>query len=126
SYLLDVLEPLEECTYLDELKLTVVDHPADVTVVPDEMFAVRGPAPGFRLLAFREKAFARSAHNDQGRDVTEKLERVDRQYGNYVRRDAGFPGLALATHWIDLDFEDAISSLLARGAASRPHLILHG
>jgi hypothetical protein len=42
SYLLDVLEPLEECTYLDELKLTVVDHPADVTVVPDEMFAVRG------------------------------------------------------------------------------------
>jgi len=126
SYLLDVLEPLEECTYLDELKLTVVDHPADVTVVPDEMFAVRGPAPGFRLLAFREKAFARSAHNDQGRDVTEKLERVDRQYGNSVRRDARFPGLALATHWIDLDFEDAISSLLARGAASRPHLILHG
>jgi hypothetical protein len=51
---LDILEPLEECTYLDELKLTVAEHPVGIVVIPDEMFAVKGPAPGHRLLAFRD------------------------------------------------------------------------
>ena len=37
SFRLDVLEPLEECTYLDELKLTVAEHPVGVVVIPDEM-----------------------------------------------------------------------------------------
>ncbi|HVR73099.1 MAG TPA: CRTAC1 family protein, partial [Planctomycetota bacterium] len=134
SFRLDILEPLEECTYLDELKLTVVEHPQDVTVLPEEMFAVRGPRPGFGLLAFRERIFPARALDPQGVDVTEALREVDRRYAYLVRRDVRFPGLALGSHALDLDFGGAIDVLLAGPRESqgkdhqspRPFLILHG
>ncbi|MBI4606098.1 MAG: CRTAC1 family protein, partial [Planctomycetes bacterium] len=126
-YRLDVLEPLEECTYLDELKLTVVDHPEDVTVLPEEMFAVRGPAPGFRLLAFRGKLHPESARDQSGQLVTGELREADRLYGNRVSPDPRFPGLARESHWIELDFGAGIADLLAKGGPSaRPYLFLHG
>ncbi len=40
-----LVEPLEECTYLDALELAAVDSPEGVTVHPEEMFPVKGPAP---------------------------------------------------------------------------------
>jgi hypothetical protein len=127
SYVLQVLEPLEECTYLDELQLTAVDHPADVTVLPDEMFAVRGPVPGFRLLAFREPALPGAAVDSTGRDVTREVSAVDRVYANTLRRDPRFPGLARESHWIELDFGGRLDRLLEKGGAgARPYLFLHG
>ncbi len=125
-YLLDILEPLEECTYLDELKLTVVDHPAQLTVIPEEMFAVKGPAPEFRLLAFRERLFPVSARNDGGADVTREVRDVDRRYANEVRRDARFPGLAVGDHAIELDFGGGIRTFFAGPRQPRMYLFLHG
>jgi Flp pilus assembly protein TadD len=122
-FLIDVLEPLEECTYLDELKLTVVEHPAAVTVLPDEMFAVKGPAPEHRLLAFRDGLRPERATDGEGGDATSALRAVDRRYGNRVERDPRFPGLARRTHAIEMDF-GAGAERVARGA--RPYLFLHG
>ena len=124
EYAFEILEPLEECTYLDQFALTVVDHPADVSVVPEEMFAARGPAPGFRLLGFRERIFPEHATSSGGFDVTAALREVDRRYGNRFERDPRFPGLARAAHSIDLDFDDRVDSLA--GADAQPYLVLHG
>jgi len=125
-YRLDVLEPLEECTYLDDVKLTVVEHASDVTVLPDEMFAIRGPQPGYRLLAFREKLFARSARDASGRDVTAALLDADRKYAYQIDRDPRFPGLARQAHAVELDFEGELEALLSRGSSAKPVLFLHG
>jgi len=129
-YRLEVLEPLEECTYLDALELTVVDHPADVKVLPKEMLAVRGPTPDFDLLAFRRRYFPLVARGTTRNDITAELARVDRRYGNKLERDRRFPGLAQETHAIELDFGDRIAELLAaprpRGGTPRPYLFLHG
>jgi len=125
TYQLEIIEPMEECTYLDEFHLTVVDHPAGVTVLPEEMFAVTGPAPGFRLLAFPEKIFPVRATNGRGEDVTELLREVDRRYANSLQRDARFPGLSAETHAIDLEFDGRLDSA-GVGEATRPYLVLHG
>ena len=53
EYVLQVLEPLEEVTYLDEVKLIAVDHPAGTEVYPNEMMAVNTPRPPFELLCIK-------------------------------------------------------------------------
>jgi hypothetical protein len=126
AYRLDVLEPLEECTYLDALSLVAVDSPAGVSVIPEEMFAIRGPQPVDRLLAFRERVFAARAEDGRGRDVTAALRDVDRIYGNEVVVDTRFPGLARRPHAITLDFADGAARVVASGPAARPYLFLHG
>lgn len=112
AYALEIIEPMEECTYLDRLSLTVVEHPRDVEVLPEEMFAIGGPPPGYHLLAFREKLFPVRAEAD-GRDITAELREIDRVYGNSVDRDRRFAGLARSAHRIDLVFDDGLDHLLA-------------
>lgn len=124
EYALEILEPMEECAYLDELKLVAVDHPRDVCVIPEEMFAVRGPAPGFRLLALSEILSPLRATDERGRDVTEELSVVDARYGNDPDRDPRFPGLARSNHAIELEFSERLDSWLISGA--EVHLALHG
>ncbi len=125
-YKLDILEPLEECTYLDELKLTVVEHPSEVNVIPDEMYAIRGPQPGYKLLSFRERNFPVRASNDAGNDVTQELREADRRYGNQVQPDPAFLGLCLRTHAIELDFENRIRDMLEGNPGAKPCLFLYG
>jgi hypothetical protein len=127
EYALEVLEPMEECTYLDELSLTVVDHPADVQVVPEEMFAVTGPAPGFRLLAIDRRVFPARAMGTDGGDATRDILEVDRRYAYEVDRDPRFPGLSRRDETLDLDFEGALGELLEASGPEAPiHLVLHG
>jgi hypothetical protein len=52
-YVLKVVEPMNEITYLDHLQLVVVDHPAEVRVYPDERLTASGPSPSQKLFAFR-------------------------------------------------------------------------
>jgi tetratricopeptide (TPR) repeat protein len=124
---LRVLEPLEECTYLDQASLLAVDHPAEVTVLPLEMGAVRGPPPKYTLLAFRERFHARRAEDQLGADVTEALRSRDRTYAPRLERDPRFRGLLRGLHAVELDFGEAIDRLLAECEAPRsPALFLYG
>ncbi len=130
SYHLEVLEPLEECTYLDEFTLVAVDHPADLRLLPDERFALNGPQPGFQLLEFSRQHFPESAVDTDGRDVTDALQRVDRTYANEVEHDRRFSGRAVRDHHVVMDFGTAIDRVLADAASQRdeqfPVLFLYG
>jgi Tfp pilus assembly protein PilF len=101
-YVLKITEPLDEILYLDRLQLTVVDHPPDVSVYPDERFATSDPPPTQHLLAFREQIFPLSARDHKGRDVTALLRERDRKFvEGFARRS--WLGFA-EEHWIELDF----------------------
>ena len=89
-------EPFEEVCYLDRAALLVVDHPADVEIVPDERFAVNAPAPDGRLFAVRDRMFARAATDGRGRDVTAAVARVDRVHAD-AEPDPRFLGWAEPT-----------------------------
>jgi formamidase len=77
-YELRVTNELEEVLYLDRLQLLAVAHPADVEVFPDE--GMVEPAKAFRLLAVRDAVPPPVATDDQGRDVRDRVARLDRRF----------------------------------------------
>ncbi len=105
-YLLQVLENLEEVSYLDEAKLWVVDHPADSTVYPNERFGGAGPPP-FALFSSKKAILPVSARDDQDRPVLAALQKVDRVYPDQFGLMEHLPGYA-ETHTLTLDFGDAL------------------
>lgn len=105
-YLLQILENLEEVSYLDEAKLWVVDHPADLSVYPNERFGGGGPPP-FVLFGYRKPLFPVSARDDDGRDVLSELMKVDRTYPDRFPLLERLPGYA-EPHVLTLDFGETI------------------
>lgn len=103
-YRLRVVEHLEEVTYLDELHLTVYDHPGDWELYPDERFTVSSPLATGRPFAVARKIFPKGARNDRGEDVLDRLLKRDRRYVEPPADDR-FVGYA-DDHWIELDFGD--------------------
>jgi hypothetical protein len=115
---LRVTNELEEALFVDRLSLLGVAHPADVEVFPDE--GMREPAPGFRLVAVQAPHAVLFATDDRGRDVADRLARLDRQFvdGFPLRRVRGYaeehtltldlgPGddtVLLLTGWTDYAF----------------------
>jgi tetratricopeptide (TPR) repeat protein len=122
-YLLKIAEAMNEVTYLDQLKLDVVDHPAEVRVYPDERFVISGPLPSQSLLAFQtgQEILPRKATNHKGKDVTAKLRHWDRDTLNdFARRTwAGYA----EEHWVELDFGDRLSRF---GSQDRLTMFLAG
>jgi hypothetical protein len=104
---LKIAEPMDEVTYLDRLQLSVIDHPADVRVYPDERFVDDGPLPSQDLVAFRQEIFPVQAHDHRGRDVTRMLAQWDRQtVDDFAHR----PWIGFAEdHWIELDFGERLA-----------------
>ena len=78
-YELRVTNELEEVLYVDEVRLLAVDHPADVSVYPDE--GMTAPPKPFRLFAVRD-ARPVKATDSRGRDVSARLARVDRRFAD--------------------------------------------
>ncbi len=93
-YEIKVLEPLEELTYLDEVKLLAIEHPSDVDVYPDERFSVTDDLASGRILAVRDRIFPQAAASGDGRDVTPSILEVDRDYAGPARKDERFLGMA--------------------------------
>jgi hypothetical protein len=107
QYVLKIAEPMDEVTYLDRLRLVVLDHPADVRVYPDERFADGGPPPTQELLAFRQEIYPVTARDHRGRDVTQTLRHWDRDtVSNFARRS--WIGFA-EEHAVELDFGDRLA-----------------
>ncbi len=110
DYVLQVVEPLEEVVYLDELKLIAVDHPRGTQVQPREMAAVAADPPLFELYCFSQVVAPVRAVNDCGQDVTAALEKTDRVYASPALRDSRFTGFA-REHFVELDFGDRLGGL---------------
>jgi len=110
-------EPMEEVVYLDQARLLAVDHPAGVTVFPNERFVSNPPFPEFKVIASRGAHPPIGARDDLGRNVLPNLLAPNR---NYV---AGFdlvPFKGFAKmHSLELD--------LGEWDSSRPlRLLMHG
>ncbi len=100
DYEIRISEELREVSYIDQLELIALDHPAQVEIFTNEKFK-SPPFPEFRLYGVERRIAPGKAHDDRGRDVTERLLHRDAQYVDTFRRDAG--GVA-ETHTLELDF----------------------
>ncbi|HEV8198617.1 MAG TPA: FG-GAP-like repeat-containing protein, partial [Candidatus Polarisedimenticolia bacterium] len=106
AYYFQVLENLEEVTYLDAARLQVIDAPKDVEVVPNMNAGVPRGTP--RLYAFERtaKVFPTRAVDHHGRDVLDRLLKVDRTYPDEFRK-LSLAGYA-EMHDITMEFPPSI------------------
>ena len=105
-YVIHVVENLEEVSYLDQARLMVVDHPADVSVYPNERFGGAGPPP-YELFQFRDAILPMKAADDSGMDVRSSIATIDRSYPDRFKVEERLPGFA-ETHSLTLDFGNAL------------------
>jgi lipoprotein NlpI len=73
-----VTNELEEVLYVDRLQLIAVAHPADTEGYPNE--GMTDPPRPFKLWLTRNAHPPRSAVDDRGKDVLDRLTKVDRHY----------------------------------------------
>jgi hypothetical protein len=124
---------------VDRLSLLSVAHPADVEIYPDE--GMRLPAPGFRLVGVRDAHPLAAALDDRGRDVLDRLARLDRRFVDgfpllrvrgYAEEhtltldlgpSAGEDSVLLLTGWTDYAFStDNVAAHQAGFATKLPEL----
>ena len=86
-YELRLTEELREITYADQITLRVVDRPAELTVIPNEMFA--SPPPEDKLYAVSAQHAPVSAVDDRGADVLPLI----------LEHDGRFPEFPLITQY---------------------------
>jgi len=115
-YEIHITEELNEVSYLDQVRLVALDHPAGTEVFTNEKW--KGPPyPEFRLYGVKQRVYPRRARDDRGRDVLAALLGRDRVYVDGFSRDVA--GVA-EPHALELDFgPDAARS-------NRAVLVLNG
>ena len=102
KYEVRVTEELHEVSYLDQIKLFAVDHPAQEEIFTNDKFK-SPPFPEFRLFGVTKRVYPVSARDDHGKDIRSALLARDGVYPTGFDRDyTGIAGL----HSIDLDFGD--------------------
>src|SRR5271157_112587 len=96
-------EELREVSYIDQIKLLALDHPANMEIVTNEKFK-SPPFPEFRLYGSNRRTYPTSARDTHGADVRAALLARDRHYPDAFHRDhAGVAEL----HALDLNFAGA-------------------
>ncbi len=93
-------EELSEVSYLDQVKLMAVDHPAAEEIFTNEKWK-SPPFPEFRLFGVTRRIDPVSAREDDGRDVREALKKIDGTYPRGFRHN--LIGVA-DRHALTLDF----------------------
>jgi tetratricopeptide (TPR) repeat protein len=122
EYVFQVIEPIEEVAYIDEIKLIAVDHPADTQVYPNEMMAINSAPAAFELFCFKDRIEPVRAVDHRGIDVTDEILSVDRRYAGATKLDVRFAGFA-ADHFVELDFGGRLEEISSQ---TRLVLFLYG
>jgi cytochrome c-type biogenesis protein CcmH/NrfG len=78
-YELRVTNELEEVLFVDRLQLVAVDHPAGVSVYPNEGLR-QPPREPFQLISTRQPRPPLRAIDEHGHDVLARIATLDRQY----------------------------------------------
>ncbi len=100
AYEIRIVEELREVAFLDGIRLTAVDRPANISLFTNDKFK-SPPFPEFRLFGVEHRTPPVRARDDRGRDVRDLLLQKDRRYPDGFDRDlAGVARL----HYLDLDF----------------------
>jgi len=95
-----ITEELSEVSYLDQVELLAVDHPANTEVFTSERW--KGPPfPEFKMYAVAGREYPVAARDQLGRDVRDLLLARDRRYVTGFRHDLS--GVA-ELHTLDLRF----------------------
>lgn len=76
------IEPMEEVNYVDQLRLFAIDHPADVTVNPDEKFLDYPPFASGRVIASAETRLPIAATDGNGKNVLAELTTADHKFAS--------------------------------------------
>ncbi len=105
-YDIRVTEELSEVSYLDQIELYAVDHPAGTEIFTNEKFK-SPPYPEFRLFGVERRIYPKTARNGHGEDVLPQLMAKDQRYPDGFRRSE--TGVA-ELHSLDLDFGSAAPS----------------
>jgi hypothetical protein len=101
-----ITEELREVSYIDQVKLQAVDHPANIDIVTNERFK-SPPFTQIRLFGAGKRVYPIAARDQKGADVRDALLRHDAKYPDSFRRDTA--GVA-EMHTLDLDFGKAAAS----------------
>lgn len=101
DYEVRITEELSEVSYLDQVRLYAVDHPAGTQIFTNDKFK-SPPFPEFRLYGVSKRIYPAEARDSAGHDVRELLLRTDLRYPDSFAR--GESGVAEA-HSLDLKFE---------------------
>ncbi len=99
AYEIRVTEELREVSFMDQIKLQAVDHPAAVDIVSNEKFK-SPPYPEFRLFGVSRRVHPIAAHDQNGTDVLSKLLKRDFVYPDFRRTSTAVAEM----HSLDLDF----------------------
>ena len=103
---LQLTEELREVTYLDRVRLDIVDHPAEVEIQPNERFTFP-PFPEPHVHTLRAPLAPLRAIGSDGKDWTAALARVDDVHAQpFEPLEPQFLGLA-TPHWLELEFDPA-------------------
>ena len=117
-YDIRVTEELSEVSYLDQIQLYAVDHPAGTEIFTNEKF--KGPPyPEFRLFTVKRRIYPLAARDDQGADVLPQVIAKDQRYPDHFQRSE--TGVA-ELHTLDLDFGGSASV----APAGKAILLLNG
>jgi hypothetical protein len=79
---LRLTEDLREVAYVDQIVLRVVDHPAHLEIVPNEMFT-SPPFPEDKFFAVPKRGLPRSAVDDRGKNVLGLIREHDGRYPTF-------------------------------------------
>jgi VCBS repeat protein len=104
------VEAMEEACYVDAADLQVIDHPAGVTVYPDERFAGEPPFPEGDVVAYRREILPVSAKDGAGADVTDRVLAADRRWPDSFRLHPRLTG-ATSEQTLELDFGDRLADV---------------
>lgn len=114
-YEIRITEELSEVSYLDQIQLIAVDHPARTEIFSNDKWK-SPPYPEFRLFGGDRRVYPSKALEDGRGNVAPAVLKRDQRYPDGFRRD--LRGVA-SLHSLDLDFTGA-------AASNRAVLILHG
>jgi hypothetical protein len=105
-YEIHVTEELSEVSYLDQIQLYAVDHPAGTAIFINERF--KGPPyPQLQLFSVERRIYPSTARDADGSDALPRLIAKDERYPDHFRRsETGVADL----HTLELDFGDAAPS----------------
>ena len=120
KYQVRITEELSEVSYLDQVELSAIDHPAGTEIFTNDKFKAP-PYPEYRLFGVNNRIYPKAARDSRGNDVLPLLLKTDQKYpSGFARKESG----EAETHTLDLDFGKSAPAgkavLLLRGWVDWP------